>query len=337
MLKPIKRIFAFIFLSTILVQLQAQTVSLFNTNSKASLRGMSVVDDQTLWVSGSDGSVGKSLDGGNSWKWMTVKGFEKTDFRAIEAFDVNTAVIMGVDEPAYILRTTDGGNNWQPMYQNKTKGMFLDAMDFLDNKHGIVIGDPINNQFFMAQTWDGGKHWKELPSNLYCKTDSGEACFASSGTNIKMLNKKKNVFVSGGLKSNLFLRNQKMSLPILQGVSTTGANSIALKNSKTMIIVGGDFMKKNDTIQTCCITTNGGKSFAHPVVGLHGYRSCVAYLGETNWVACGLNGVDYSIDEGKHWQWISTSSFNVCRKAKKGDAVFFAGAKGAIGKLKFGQ
>ncbi len=335
MLKPVKRIFAVIFLSSLMVQMKAQTVTLFNTTIKASLRGLSVVDDKTLWVSGSEGTVGQSLDGGNTWKWMSVKGFEKTDFRDIEAFDGETAVIMGVDEPAYILRTTDGGSTWQQVYENKTKGMFLDAMDFLDSKHGVVLGDPINNQFFLAKTADGGKHWQELPSSLYCKADSGEACFASSGTNIRMLNKTKNAFVSGGLKSHLFWGNEKVSLPILQGSSTTGANSIAVKNSKTMIIVGGDFMNKNDTLQTCNITTNGGKSFTQPVVGLHGYRSCIAYLGETNWIACGLNGVDFSIDEGKHWQWISTSSFNVCRKGKKGNAVFFAGAKGVIGQLKY--
>ena len=81
----------------------AQTVKLLHSGNKVSLRGLSVVDNKTIWVSGSGGTVGKSLDSGNTWKWMTVKGFEKIDFRDIEAFDKTTAIIMGITAPAYIL------------------------------------------------------------------------------------------------------------------------------------------------------------------------------------------------------------------------------------------
>ena len=49
------------------------------------------------------------------------------------------------------------------------------------------------------------------------------------------------------------------------------------------------------------------------------------------WISCGLNGVDISNDDGNTWKWISTESFNVCRKAKKGKSVFLAGGKGKIG------
>ena len=88
------------------------------------MRGLSVVNDKTIWVSGSNGTVGKSIDGGDNWTWMTVKGFEKTDFRDIEAFDAKKAIIMGVAEPAYILKTVDGGNNWKVVYENKTQACF---------------------------------------------------------------------------------------------------------------------------------------------------------------------------------------------------------------------
>ena len=62
------------------ISLQAQSVKLLNSGSKASLRGLSVVTDDVVWVSGSGGSVGRSVDGGESWIWKTVKGFEKIDF-----------------------------------------------------------------------------------------------------------------------------------------------------------------------------------------------------------------------------------------------------------------
>jgi photosystem II stability/assembly factor-like uncharacterized protein len=172
-------IFVFCFFS---FSLSAQTVKLLTSGTKTSLRGLSVVDDKTVWVSGSNGTVGLSLDSGNTFKWTTVKGFEKTDFRDIEAFDATTAIIMGISSPAYILKTIDGGETWKVTYENKDTSMFMDAMEFWNEQSGIVIGDPINNKMFISRTFDGGNTWQALPPQNYPAVANGEACFASSGT-----------------------------------------------------------------------------------------------------------------------------------------------------------
>jgi len=317
----------------------AQTVKLLNSGSKASLRGLSVVSDKIVWVSGTAGSVGRSVDGGDTWTWTTVKGFEKADFRDIEAFDSSTAIIMGIADPAYILKTTNGGRDWKIVFQDTTKGMFLDAMEFWNEQSGIVIGDPMGDKIFIARTFDGGENWSQTPAGRGIPVaniptaDKGEAFFASSGTNIRKLNKQEAVFVSGGLRARLFIRDKKIDLPIVQGKESTGSNSIAVKNKNCMIIVGGDFSAKDDTIKNCVITLDGGETFTEPVVSPHGYRSCVEWLNKKNWISCGLNGVDYSTDEGQNWVWISKDSFHAVRKAKKGKAVYFSGGGGRIGKL----
>src|SRR4029078_3730005 len=74
------------------VSSQIPQVELLTSGTKISIRGLSVVNDNVVWVSGSDGTVGKTTNGGRTWKWITVKGFEKNDFRDIEAFDAATAV-----------------------------------------------------------------------------------------------------------------------------------------------------------------------------------------------------------------------------------------------------
>jgi len=311
----------------------AQTVQLLTSGTKTSIRGLSVVDDKTVWVSGSNGTVGRSLDGGTNWKWMTVKGFEKTDFRDIEAFDKTTAVIMGIAEPAYILRTIDGGDTWQLVFENKTKGMFLDAMEFWNEQAGIVIGDPINGHFFIARTFDGGQSWQGIPENLSPVADSGEACFASSGTNIRKLTKKEAVFITGGLVSHVQVRNKKIRLPLIDGKETTGANSIAVKNKKTWMVVGGDFNTKDSSTKNAVISFDGGKTFVLPDVPPTGYRSCVEFLKKKQWITCGLNGVDITNDDGKTFSNISKEGFHVLRKAKKGKTVYFAGGGGRIGKM----
>ena len=320
----------------------AQNVKVLVKDKKVSFRGLSVVNDKVVWVSGSNGTVGRSTDAGETWKWFTVKGFEKTDFRDIEAFDDMTAVIMGIAEPAYILKTVDGGENWKVVFQNNNKGMFLDAMEFWNVMSGIVIGDPVKvsqtsntSGVFVARTFDGGSTWQNIPPQNYPVADSGEACFASSGTNIVALSLQEPVFVTGGLRSRMFIRDRKIDMPIIQGKETTGANSVAVKSNKkkkTIIVVGGDFTTPDSTTKNCVITKDLGVTFSTPSIAPHGYRSCVIYLDKSNWLSCGLNGIDYSDDDGNYWKWISKEGFHVCKKAKKGKAVFFAG-NGKVGKL----
>ena len=127
---------------------------MLQSGTRKSFRGLSVINDQVIWVSGSSGTVGRSIDGGLHVDWMTVPGFEKTDFRDIAAFDDQTAIIMAIAEPAVILKTADAGKSWRTVFKDSTKGMFLDAMDFFDAKKGAVIGDPIHGKFFLAITND---------------------------------------------------------------------------------------------------------------------------------------------------------------------------------------
>jgi photosystem II stability/assembly factor-like uncharacterized protein len=322
-----------------LTQTSTPSIQLLTTGPHTSIRGLSAVDDKIIWVSGSGGKVGRSLDSGKTWTWITVPGYEKRDFRDIEAFNAKTAIIIAIAEPADILKTTDGGKTWKLVYENATPGMFLDAMEFRNNSSGIVIGDPINGKFFIAQTFDGGDTWHDAPDLALPKADSGEGCFASSGTNVRNLDRHRACFVSGGPSSHLFIRDKAIDLPILQGKTTTGANSVAVKDHNTLhggrqlIVVGGDFA--NDTLRekNCCLTHNGGKTWIAPTTPPHGYRSCVEYIGGNKVLCCGTSGVDISYDNGMNWQLITTTGFHVCRLAKKGKIVFLAGSGGRIARL----
>lgn len=315
----------------------AQKIEVLTSGTKTSLRGLCAVSDNVVWVSGSNGKVAKSIDAGNSWKWFTVKGFEKNDFRDIEAFDENNAIIMAVDSPAYILKTSDGGESWKTVYENHTKGIFLDAMDFYDAQNGIIIGDPIENKFFLLSTGDGGNTWIEKSVYERPNASKGEACFASSGTNIKLLKNRKFMFVSGGLQSKLYKKDifdfGVANLPITQGKESTGANSIDFNNKKTLIVVGGDFTKPNDTTANCFISKSNGKTWLAPQIPPSGYRSCILFYKKKTWLTCGLNGAEISIDDGNIFTNISTESFHVCKKVKSGESVFFAGRDGKIGKF----
>jgi hypothetical protein len=334
-----QRLFFFIAICFSSQTVLSQKIEVLTEGTKTSIRGLSVVDDRIIWASGSNGIVGKSLDSGRTWKWSVVKGFEKRDFRDIEAFDATTAIIIAVAEPANILKTVDGGETWKVVYENKTPGMFLDAMEFWNEQSGIVLGDPINGKFFIARTFNEGDTWTEVPFNNLPAADTGEACFAASGTNVRALDKDEAVFVSGGTRSRLFWKGTPVELPIIQGKESTGANSVAVRNykkrkdSKHLVVVGGDFAADTSNLKNCFISANGGKTWKAPLVPPHGYRSCVEYITRSRLIACGTSGVDVSGDGGMQWQLITKQGFHVCRKAKEGKTVFLAGGNGRIAKL----
>ncbi|HJU45951.1 MAG TPA: hypothetical protein VJ647_04160 [Chitinophagaceae bacterium] len=316
--------------------LPAQKIKLLHSGNKISLRGLSVVNDRTVWVSGSNGTVGLSVDGGDTWKWMQVPGFEKKDFRDIEAFDAKTAVIMAIDTPAYILKTFNGGETWKVVYENRTQGMFLDALEFWNEQSGIVVGDPVNGRFFIARSFDGGNTWRNIPYDKLPAAEPGEACFAASGTNLRRLNLGEACFVTGGKKSRLFWKGEPVVLPVIQGTESAGANSIAIKDDKKrksgnyFIVVGGDYTKDTLREKNCFITKDGGKTWIAPLIPPYGYRSCVEFINDKTLIACGTSGVDLSRDEGMNWSAVSSTGFHVCRKAKQGKKVFLAGSDGRI-------
>jgi hypothetical protein len=322
---------------------QQPTIKILESGKRISIRGLSVVSDKIIWASGSGGNVARSIDGGNTWTWMVVPGYEKRDFRDIEGFNAKTAVIIAVAEPAIILKTTNGGKSWKKVFEDNTKGVFLDAMDFNHkNGTGVAIGDPLQgtNQVYELITWNWGKKWEKRSINLnqYPKqaTLEGEAFFASSGTNISLLGNHP-IIVTGGKSARLKLLDW-LPLPIMQGKESTGANSIAIHSSGLhAVVVGGDFTKDSIGSNNCVLVEIQERStyinFTQPNTFPHGYRSCVTYLTEKELLTCGTSGIDISKDGGMNWELISKESFHVCQKAKKGNAVFLAGGGGRIAKL----
>ena len=322
--------------------LQAQQIRLLAAGKQVSLRGLSAVSDQVLWVSGSGGLIGLSVDAGENWKWMLVPHYEKSDFRDIEAFSDQEAVIMGITEPAVILRTTDGGTHWTIVFEDSTKSVFLDAMVF-SGGHGAVIGDPDAGKIFFAETEDRGKTWSKKYPWGFDLSVKGEAFFAASGSNIVIIPDAGNLtvfryaLVSGGKKSCLYFDSGRNPLLLNQGKESTGANSIAINPSdpNQAFIVGGDFSQDTVSYRNSLRIQFNPFRQESPLNPPHGYRSCVEWLDVKHIISCGLTGVDFSEDGGLHWKLISGEGFHVCRRAKDGAALFLAGAHGRIARLEW--
>src|ERR1017187_8536066 len=89
----------------------AQTWVTQNTTTTASLRGVSAVNANVAWASGTGGTWLRTTDGGAAWTAAKVPGAEDLDFRAVQAVDERTAYLLsiGAGDKSRIYQTTDGG------------------------------------------------------------------------------------------------------------------------------------------------------------------------------------------------------------------------------------
>ena len=97
--------------------------------------------------------------------------------------------------------------------------------------------------------------------------------------------------------------------------------------------MGGDYLKDSLRTNNLVLTKDGGHSWSKPTVGPFGYRSAVEYISERVLVATGTSGTDISEDGGITWRKVSSQSHNSVRKAKRGNWILLAGAKGTISVL----
>jgi photosystem II stability/assembly factor-like uncharacterized protein len=329
-----KKLFLISLLALLTFIVKAQHIEVLQQGKPTSIRGLSVVDNNIAWISGSKGTIAITKDGGKTWDWKQVKGYEKSDFRGIEAFSDKEAIIMSSGSPAVILKTTDGGETWQEKYKKTDSAYFFDAIDFDIPSHGLVLGDPIQGKFLLLETTDGGETWhsfKNQPDAL-----PGEACFAASGTGLR-LSCGQTYITTGGAASRLLTWYGKSSwdyrkIPLPHNKASQGSFSFACGDNLG-ILVGGDYSdpKRNDSVAVIQLS----RSVFVPVEkGPAGYQSCVEHIGTKTFLSTGTSGSNLTIDGGKTWSKIDDASYNVCRKAKRGTLVLLAGDRGEIGVFK---
>ena len=320
---------------------RAQEVNLvlLQQGQPTSIRGLSVLDDSVAWVSGSNGWIGRTVDCGETWHWQRVAGYETTDFRDIEAFSADQALIISAGSPLVILHTTDGGHTWRETHRDERPEIFYDGMDFWNDRRGLAYGDPIGGTMQLLATEDGGQTWRDISDAARIGLVDEEAGFAASGTGIRTLPGGHVFIATGGHRSRLFHSADygqtwnAHACPIIQGNASTGIFSIAFRDEHHGVVVGGDYQQDTARRDAIYLTSDGGETWRRPKVGTNGYRSAVEYLDSQRLVATGTSGVDYSTDGGATWMPLSDEGFHVVRKAKQGTWVVLAGGDGRIAML----
>ncbi|UWZ83499.1 WD40/YVTN/BNR-like repeat-containing protein [Occallatibacter riparius] len=357
-MRTIRLLMSLVLATPVAAQWQMQT-----SNTTADLRGIHNVGNGVAWASGTNGTVLRTEDGGYVWQTCAIPpGAEKLDFRGIQAFDANTAIVMssGKGDLSRLYKTTDGCHTWKLIFTNPDKDGFWDALMYEEDDDTIfILGDPVHGKFrLFSQQGENSKfgdNWNGYPISAI----PGQAAFAASNSLLVYnLGEGMFSFITGGSKSEiiheehgldvkkgLFSEWSRSSLPFASGDSS-GAFSVAARpyeksegDKRHAVVVGGDYQQPDATAQTAAYSDDWGYKWSPSQTPPHGYRSSVAYDEKLKtWITVGPNGTDISSDDGKNWRAIHPNAAlheppDADRNWNAISLPYVVGPKGRIGKL----
>jgi len=294
-----------------------------DSHISADLRGIHSIGDGIAWASGTNGIVLRTTDDGDHWQLCgTPSGAEALDFRGIQGFDADTAIVMssGKGNLSRLYKTTDGCQTWKLVFTNPDvpDGSFK-AIQFVPGigrekgRVGGLIGDPVSGKFAEYKTYDNGKSWQKNARAWQASARSGEVLLADSNSSFLEIHGW-TLFITGGSLTRsrtleeyvkhdpaIAVRYVGGDLPLSHGV-TAGAASVAahlgpdnvadsdaakyimraVHVGDVLVAVGGDSQQPEKSEGTCAISMDGSLHWSASKTLPHGYRSAVAYDAPTN-------------------------------------------------------
>jgi photosystem II stability/assembly factor-like uncharacterized protein len=218
-----------------------------------------------------------------SWSAAQVPGAESLDCGDVQAFSAEEAYLLaaGPGEQSRIYKTVDAGKNWTLQFTNYDPKGFYDCMGFWDRDHGIALGDPIDGQFELLMTEDGGAHWSEVAGPYRPHSLAEEGAFAASGTCLAVNGGNEVRFVTGGNAARVFRSvNRGMTwsaadVPVSHQGASAGIFSIAFGSDTYAVVSGGDYQRPEQSGATLAYTEDGGITWTPLLIQPQPYFSAV--------------------------------------------------------------
>ncbi|MEI7724702.1 MAG: T9SS type A sorting domain-containing protein [Bacteroidota bacterium] len=283
------------------------------TTASRGIRCVYAVNDQVVWATSYDGSGGaapcqeitKTTNGGTLWTPHTVTGAPALEISNIVAVDADKAWV-GMFPPAAtttgqgIYKTTDGGLTWVRQASAAFgSSSFVNVVYFWDSNLGYCMGDPINGEFEIYTTDDGGDTWTIVPGANIPNPLSGEygtvGYYAAVGDTTWFGTTKGRVFKS-------IDNGHNWTMSSIAGWGAKGTQPFARND---MNVICGD--RSATTTGAMVRTTDGGATWAPIVTTGQVFTNDMSYVPGTpgTWVttgaAAGLTGVTYSFNDAVAW------------------------------------
>lgn len=312
--------------------------------TQSSFRSIRNLGDLIL-IGGTQGTIVKSNDRGKTWKIIQISGAEKLDFRDIVILNKNEILCMSAglsqNNAAKIFKSNDSGEHWELVFEIKESGYFFDALLWdPKSKNGLIMGDPIDNQFTFIEIKEMGtqyqvKKFKKFPPLLV-----REAAFAASGSSILAL-KNRLIMVTGGAKVARVIESQQNNMDdwrvkseIVQADSSTGFFSIGKKNNKELMVAGGNYLQINTSKTPILNSKDGGETWVSIPLNANFYIEKILWA-KPFWIFTGPAKSMAFNPKTNQWANIGESHFH--NISLIGDKIFGVGSKGQLAYISLHQ
>ena len=277
-------------------------------NQSTGINYISIADENVVWATAFDGSGSgeniqqftKTTDGGNSWESFNIDiGNLNLGISMIHAYNEQIAWLVayprGANQTGGIFKTDDGGLNWsrQNSANYDTSSSFANVVYFWDENIGFAQGDPINGEFELYVTQNGGDNWTQVPGNNIPNPLGGEYGYTRQievvGNNIWFTTNKGRIYRSSDKGNNWDV----FQSPIIDFGSAEVNGNISFGDSQNGILI--------DNSTNVFRTENGGETWSEIATSGPVYTSGLCYIEETDTVFSTGNGSSFSLDGGYSW------------------------------------
>ena len=184
-------------------------------NRNSELRDVQFTDVNTGWLSGGEGSLYKTIDGGKSWARVKVSSPQDSYVNSVYFINAKLGwVTVAKTSPnilnqqanqIWIMKTVDGGDNW--IVQHTEKSVGVSRMIFVNEQEGWIVGikttqlRPIHQAHFVLHTNNQGLTWTDVSSNINRTAANKEGRVQDYASDIYALGSSKAVLLSlrGGI------------------------------------------------------------------------------------------------------------------------------------------
>jgi photosystem II stability/assembly factor-like uncharacterized protein len=300
-----KKIFLLIVFLFLTLSVNAQWVEQ-TSGVTTSLRSISAVNSNVVWISGNTGVVLRTTDSGTNWTSVGGGAIGTSSCHNIFAVSENTAFVCA--NPAsggFVYRTTDGGTTWVEVLSQT--GGFFNGVKMTSPTNGFLTGDPVGGRWSNFRTTDGGATWDS--TGLFLAQNGTEAGWNNS----LLVNGSKIYF--GTNNSRIYYSSDNGTTWTFQTMPLTNSFGIWF-NSDLKGIVGG-------STQGLVSTTDGGTTW-NAMTSL-GTGTIYSIIGNGSlWYHTRGTRIFVSTDDGATWDTSYTAvagTFNALLPPGNGEDV----------------
>lgn len=298
-----------------------------NSGFSAANRGInwiSIVDQNTVWATAYDGSGSnanvqqftKTTDGGNTWTPGNINvGNAGLGISMVHGISSSTAWLAAYPNAAGqlggIWKTTNGGATWtkQTTAAFSNAASFTNVVHFWDANEGFCMGDPINGEFEIYRTVNGGTNWTLVGGANIPNPLSGEYGYTRQldvfGNNIWFSTNKGRIFYSTDKGATWVVYTSPIQ--DFGGANISGNFSFSSATVGYIVTNGGAVYKSINAGSTWVQLTTSGPVFTNGLCAIP--NTNVVF---TTGAATGGFGSSYSLDAGLTWVQIDNQQHLYC-------------------------